>query len=883
MYTNNRIFLSVRVTLLKTCYFITRHCNCMSVVSLQQEYAARGRNVSAAGLDDCAASTAEKYGLTKDDILREVDHYLTTNNYVGVQPGAWSTYRRHTTRNQLVAEFHNDMGKFARLNDAITAPRTRDNLRVCTFNVHFWSDVDEQFNFDRILSVIKNTQADVVCLQEAVLPTTMDANIPTRSDSGGWMIQNIIGQFEKAGYMYNTSCATDHTGRSSRGSFFGNVIFSKFPIESAKAGILDSDEQNRCFVSVTISNVTIACVHLDVFDDSGKTRVRQIKGMLSKLEGVDNLIVCGDFNALYSSDYTSEEQEWLERNNQGNSVVYDECNLMAESGFVDAFAGQEMKYSVWSARRVDYQWIRGSHLNPVSSHVYYTTASDHLPLVVDYRVLHTGGDVRHVDPPPPVSSIRVDIDNKLSMRDAFDRLLWTHNTPYETLHKMIAGEYKREIRCCEDDGSPYKLGAQFRYGLDSQYGDIVFVAKAGDWWKSMKGVARNDFDANGAPPLVENPVLGHLFQEKDFLQYDQWNKERIDTSLRRDAQLFDFRPHDATGSGLECMRGEDSVFTWCNTQMHLGSSVPLDLIGTVLAPRWIVDDKAALSMVPNSGALVNMVTNNMPVFPDGTKNELDGKFVLYGPSIAENHYEYIRSAGAFRKMYGAADPDAAFNATYLPFISDFDGRRTSYGSTARSPALFGNSSRMAMSAAAFDEATQIYMNMLVDADYVADPEGAPEKVYLVYLVGENQPDAGPVVAAYGGYHATLFSEHVLRANYSLVDALKTFEMTDEPWRLPDGTISNVANYFSFKSNTVSRLMSHLVAPSGPWDPNKQSSALHIQFDQGDIVDDILKGDQRWFVQLVERIPRGTNPRMKKDYIYRWLPDQRVQLFTLMGE
>ena len=70
--------------------------------------------------------------------------------------------------------------------------KDKDILRIMTYNVHFWTDVNEIPNIDKILQDIKTINPDIVCLNEVTLGKTKYNN------------KDIIELFEKLHYDGDT-------------------------------------------------------------------------------------------------------------------------------------------------------------------------------------------------------------------------------------------------------------------------------------------------------------------------------------------------------------------------------------------------------------------------------------------------------------------------------------------------------------------------------------------------------------------------------------------------------------------------------------------------------------------------------------------------------
>jgi hypothetical protein len=226
-------------------------------------------------------------------------------------------------------------------------------------------------------------------------------------------------------------------------------------------------------------------------------------------------------------------------------------------------------------------------------------------------------------------------------------LFFTHNTLVSVLYTIITSFGPKHLRCCNEAGMAINKGLQFRHGLDSQYGDIIFVMK-NDFWLSMKGTHSHTHE------ILPHAWIGHIFKD-DLVEYHNENdKFIVERWLEKDARLFDFRRPFPVGSninehpgGHECRHREWNV-SWCNLQVHLGENVNFSHVEKVYAPAWILYDNKTMARIRSNGLNVALlralVSNQLPNFPNGEQeeNHLNGKFHLYGPPIANNHYFSIR-------------------------------------------------------------------------------------------------------------------------------------------------------------------------------------------------------------------------------------------------
>lgn len=241
-------------------------------------------------------------------------------------------------------------------------------------------------------------------------------------------------------------------------------------------------------------------------------------------------------------------------------------------------------------------------------------------------------------------------------------LFFTHNTLLSVLYAMLSNPNAHSIRGVDESGVVLNRGAQFRYGVDSQYGDIVFLMK-NDFWRKLKGTKERGKE------VTEHVAVGHFYKH-DFVHYSgKANEFLVERWLELEALAFDFRPETFGLNGKECKQREWNV-SWCNMQIHVGENVKFNHVEKVYAPAWIVHDTETMATIQANGVnttlLLLAVTNNLPVYPHagGECNKLNGKFHLYGPPRAGDHYHRIeKTRGRFQhrensaSVYGPIEPN----------------------------------------------------------------------------------------------------------------------------------------------------------------------------------------------------------------------------------
>lgn len=182
------------------------------------------------------------------------------------------------------------------------------------------------------------------------------------------------------------------------------------------------------------------------------------------------------------------------------------------------------------------------------------------------------------------------IINEKDVINVFYSLQFTHNTSIDVLkqisnHGYIKGEHGR--------------GAQFRYGLDSQYGIVMIIMKKNDYLLKMYSdrTDKNDIIVKGMganKQLEQEPYFTSL---SDGL--DRYKNEEIDDKLNQDAINYTFRKYQNNhifcnnkiimNDGHYINSNSKSKMSWCNTQLHIGSNVSTEHIDYILVPGFIYD------------------------------------------------------------------------------------------------------------------------------------------------------------------------------------------------------------------------------------------------------------------------------------------------------
>ena len=235
-------------------------------------------------------------------------------------------------------------------------------IRIVTWNIHKGIGTDRRYRLDRVVQVLSDLSADVVCLQE------VDQRVRRSA-------------FHKQGQLLADELGYPHAAlglnvRVQRGAY-GNLTLSRFPLEDSHNVDLTIPPKKRRSGLVTrvmtgpphgwlVANVHLGLMHLE--------RKIQVRRLLEHLfEGAEPdqpLVIAGDWN------------EW------GSRLVR---AVMAEAGFhlarIDARPKGER---TWPSRRPMVRLDKILYRDPVRCHHVVCVldevtrvASDHLPLMVE--------------------------------------------------------------------------------------------------------------------------------------------------------------------------------------------------------------------------------------------------------------------------------------------------------------------------------------------------------------------------------------------------------------------------------------------------------------------------------------------------------------------
>ena len=227
-------------------------------------------------------------------------------------------------------------------------------VRIMTYNIHMGFNTKGYMDLEEIARVIEGNGADILALQEV---------------SRGWVINGSIDTLEwladRLDMQYIFMPASD--------AVWGNAVLSKYPLKLVKSGFLPrmNAPLRRSYLIAEVEipdgkTINIICTHLHQIEDEGGIREIQVQELLKQWDGLERTVIMGDFNGEKGSD---------------------EIEMMYSVGLTDSQleSGKEDELTYVHKEplgRIDYIWVTPD-IEISDLKVPYSTASDHLPVVVN--------------------------------------------------------------------------------------------------------------------------------------------------------------------------------------------------------------------------------------------------------------------------------------------------------------------------------------------------------------------------------------------------------------------------------------------------------------------------------------------------------------------
>lgn len=152
-------------------------------------------------------------------------------------------------------------------------------MRIATYNIHQWIGEDGRPDMDRILSVIRSLDADLIALQEVLLPCRGFTRKDLARETGMRVIPGRTLYRKDAEY--------------------GNALLTNLPIRSVRLlelTVSPFEPRGAILVSLRLGDfqVKVAATHLGMRQ---RERVKQIARLMREVEaGKDITVLLGDIN-----------------------------------------------------------------------------------------------------------------------------------------------------------------------------------------------------------------------------------------------------------------------------------------------------------------------------------------------------------------------------------------------------------------------------------------------------------------------------------------------------------------------------------------------------------------------------------------------------------
>lgn len=230
-------------------------------------------------------------------------------------------------------------------------------LKILTYNIQHGVGIDGELNLDRIVKVIKNSDADVVGLNEVDIRMKR-----SRFQNQIKYIANKLGM----NFAFGTSFRTLAGG-------YGNAILSKYPITNASNYILPTDKPSRNIInkeenrSLLRTEIEVApgktfyflTTHLSLNVNIRENQLKKINSLTLKLD--KPYLLMGDFNSDLNFQY--------------------DLNLNIKQ----VIEGIKTYPASNPQKEID-RYFSSTDIKVVDSYAIFSKASDHLPVFIEIEL-----------------------------------------------------------------------------------------------------------------------------------------------------------------------------------------------------------------------------------------------------------------------------------------------------------------------------------------------------------------------------------------------------------------------------------------------------------------------------------------------------------------
>jgi endonuclease/exonuclease/phosphatase family metal-dependent hydrolase len=263
----------------------------------------------------------------------------------------------------------------------------KPRVKVITYNVRLmnlyqWSK-DEELR-DKMIQFLKKENSDILCLQEFF----------SKYDS---VNSNVNAIMKECAFPYK---AESHNFDTKRG-FFGDIIFSKYPIQSQQQMNLLGQKKYFQFADISIANKMIRIYNLHLQSIKFSTEDRNIidQKNYSKYPEATNVIIKKletgfKIRAAQADQISSEIQKSPfpvlvvgDFNDLPSSYAYFKVRGKLNDVFLDKGFGIGRTFNSLSpSLRIDHLFYDASEFHALNFEIPHVPYSDHFPLVAEFSI-----------------------------------------------------------------------------------------------------------------------------------------------------------------------------------------------------------------------------------------------------------------------------------------------------------------------------------------------------------------------------------------------------------------------------------------------------------------------------------------------------------------
>lgn len=500
------------------------------------------------------------------------------------------------TQGELFNLYNSNIDNFKKLNDTMVN-KNEDDFRIMTYNIHYWAKKNAEYkdepNHIGIINNIRAINPDICCLQEVNFAKTK------------YITTDFREAINEIGYELLTYCTT--TPSWFKVPYGNAILIKKSLLENLEFSQKNHIYQNnskgkstKCFVEINLSKIRIICTHLDVHDNSGIVRIKQISELDDYTSDNKPTIFLGDFNLINENDANNKSSieyiEKLKRNRNINGMAYD---YMKKLGWIDTFdikPRYKPQFTTWNLTRIDYIMFKNIESATLTSDikkagVYYSNESDHIPVFIDLdkTVLFSDDELSKLisddKSSKKISSSEYMADTVTTVSNELFTLKWKSDVNNEK-------EYSSKL-------TKYLKGNQIFGGKIKYLDDLINLKftnaqddfNVGQWWvKQDEGKIVFNSDSNGH--LGDPYMVGISNNDK--------NRETADTTLNSENKIDNSQGHlgiyGKYTQDINNLLENTYAFQWQNVHqfkiksLPIGVKVGIDTEETDIL-RWKVTNK----------------------------------------------------------------------------------------------------------------------------------------------------------------------------------------------------------------------------------------------------------------------------------------------------